>query len=150
VIASVDSLTFPSDQPAAAPREPQPHGEGFWSRLGGGIWHELKQLVQVRNLERPEAPLLAPSQAYFLKENLRLRLLNARFDLIERNQTLFRADMQAALAWLGRYFDPQSKQVQAAIANLKQLSASGISIETPDISESLSAIGSFKAARETK
>ena len=149
VISSVDALPLPSDQPdIAAARDAAPRGEGFWARLGSGVWSELKQLVQVRNLERQEAPLLAPSQAYFLKENLRLRLLNARLDLIERNQPLFRNDMQAAIAWLDRYFDSHSKQVQSAAANLKQLSSSGISIETPDISESLAAVRTFKSARE--
>ena len=133
------------------PREPlPPRAGGVWSRFGGGLWDELKQLVQVRNLERPEAPLLSPSQAYFLKENLRLRLLTARVDLVERNQTLFRADTQAALAWLERYFDSNSQRVGAAVANLKQLSASGIGMETPDISESLAAVRSFKASLEAK
>jgi len=151
IISSVDSLSFPSDQPAIAPREPPPkRAGGFWSRVGGGLLDELKQLVQVRNLERPEAPLLSPSQAYFLKENLRLRLLNARIDLVERNQTLFHADTQAALAWLNRYFDSNSQQVEAAAANLKQLSTSGIGIETPDISESLAAVRSIKASLEAK
>jgi len=148
VIASVPALPLPLDQPESSARETAPSGEGFWTRLGSGVWGELKQLVQVRNLERQEAPLLAPSQAYFLKENLRLRLLNARLDLIERNQPLFRNDMQAAVAWLDRYFDPRSKQVQSAAANLKQLSSSGISIETPDIADSLAAVRTFKSARE--
>ncbi len=149
VIASVDSMQFPADQPAAAPRprEPQQAG-GFWSRLGGELWQEMKQLVQVRNLERQDIPVVSPSQAYFLKENLRLRLLNARVDLVERNQALFRSDVQAALDWLGRYFDPHSRPVASSVGELRQLSASGIGIETPDISGSLSAVRSFKASLE--
>lgn len=148
VIASVDTLPFPSDQPAVAANAGERREEGFWPRFGGGLWNEIKQLIQVRNLERPEPPLLAPTQAYFLKENLRLRLLNARLALLERNQPLFRADTQSALAWLTRYFDLRSKPAAAAVASLKQLSSSGISIEIPDIAESLAAVRSFKAARE--
>ncbi len=108
----------------------------------------MKQLVQVRNVERQDLPLVSPSQAYFIRENLRLRLLNARIDLVERNQSLFRSDVQAALDWLGRYFDPRSRPVASASAELRQLSASGISIETPDISGSLAAVRSFKASLE--
>ncbi len=148
VIASVDSLQFPADQAAAAPRPAASQAQGFWTRLGGGVWTEMKQLVQVRNVERQDLPLVSPSQAYFIRENLRLRLLNARIDLVERNQSLFRSDVQAALDWLGRYFDPRSRPVASASAELRQLSASGISIETPDISGSLAAVRSFKASLE--
>jgi uroporphyrin-3 C-methyltransferase len=149
VIASVEQLPFPSDQPdGAATRAAERREEGFWARLGSGLWNEVKGLVQVRNLERPEPPLLAPTQAYFLRENLKLRLLSARLALLERNQPLFRADMKSAEDWVSRYFDPRSKQVAGAAGLLKQLGSSGISIEIPDISESLAAVRSFKAARE--
>jgi uncharacterized protein HemX len=147
VIAAVDALPFPSDQPGAQPAPaPQKTTEGFWSRLGVGLWDELRQLVQVRNLERQEAPLLAPGQGYFLRENLRLRLLNARVALLERNQTLFRSDVGAALAWINRYFDQRARPTAVAGETLKQLAASGISIDIPDIGESLTAVRGFKAA----
>ncbi len=148
VIASVDSLQLPADQIATAPREKASEAGGFWARLGGGMWTEMKQLVQVRNVERQDLPLVSPSQAYFLRENLRLRLLNARLDLVERNPSLFRSDVQAALEWIGRYFDPRSRAVSTASNELRQLSASGISIETPDISASLAAVRSFRASLE--
>lgn len=148
VIASVDSLQLPADQLASSPREKSPEAGSFWARLGGGMWTEMKQLVQVRNIERQDLPLVSPTQAFFLRENLRLRLLNARVDLVERNQSLFRSDVQAALEWIGRYFDPHSRAVSIASAELRQLSASGISIETPDISGSLAAVRSFRASLE--
>ena len=103
---------------------------------------------QLRNIERPDPMLLAPTQEYFLRENLRLRLLNARLALLERNERVFRTDLQAAGSWITRHFDPQAKQVVAVTSNLKQLSSSGISIEIPDIGESLAAVRSFKAASE--
>lgn len=149
VIASIDSLPLASDERlSAAQSGADRREEGFWMRLGTGIWDEVRQLVRIRNLERSEPPLLAPTQAYFLRENLRLRLLNARLALLERNEAVFRADLQAANAWLGRYFDGRAKQVEAAGANLKQLSSSGISIEIPGIGESLVAVRNFKASRE--
>jgi uroporphyrin-3 C-methyltransferase len=148
VIASVEALPLASERPAAAPLTEPRQGEGFWARLGSGVWEEVRQLVRVRNIERPEAPLLAPTQEYFLRENLRLRLLNARLALLERNQPLFRADVQAAAQWVERYFDAAAKPVATANASLKQLSSSGIIIEIPNIGESLAAVRSFKAARD--
>ncbi|OGA24148.1 MAG: hypothetical protein A3I01_14665 [Betaproteobacteria bacterium RIFCSPLOWO2_02_FULL_65_24] len=148
VIASVDVLPLSTDRPAAVVEAEPQQGEGFWSKLGTGVWEEVKQLVRVRNIERPEPPLLTPTQEYFLRENLRLRLLNARLALLERNQPVFRADVKAASDWTARYFDAGAKQVATANANLKQLSSSGISIEIPNIGESLAAVRSFKAARD--
>ena len=37
-----------------------------------------------RRIDQPEAMLLAPDQAFFLRENLKLRLLNARLALLAR------------------------------------------------------------------
>ncbi len=148
VIAGVDALPFPSDQPGLAARPEDRVEEGFWRRLGSGMWNEVKQLVQVRNLDRQEPPLLAPSQAYFLRQNLRLRLLNARLALLERNPALFRSDMKAAQDWIERYFDPRARQVASASALLKQVASGGLSIDIPDISESLAAVRTFKAVRE--
>ena len=55
---------------------------GFWQRLGAEAWLDFKQLVRIQNLHRQDLPLLPPTQAYFLRENLKLRLLSARLDLL--------------------------------------------------------------------
>jgi uroporphyrin-3 C-methyltransferase len=102
----------------------------------------------VRNLDRPEPPLLSPSQAFFMRENLKLRLLNARLALLARDQNVFRADLNLATTWVQRYFDVRSRPATAALANLKQLGASGISIDLPNISESLTAVRNYKVSRE--
>ncbi len=147
VIAVVDSLPLASDE-RAAPTPVEARDEGFWRRLGGGLLDELRQLVRVRNIEQGDAPLLAPTQAYFLRQNLHLRLLNARLALLDRNETLLRADLAAANAWLTRYFDTRAKPVLAAGATLKQVSASAISIDIPSVAESLAAVRSFKSAHD--
>jgi uroporphyrin-III C-methyltransferase len=148
VIASVDSMPLAWDRLYATSAGEPPPAEGFWSRLGSGMWTELKQLVRVRNLERPEPPLLSPTQEFFLRENLRLRLLNARLALLERNETVFRSDVQAAAGWISRYFDTSAKQVASTSASLKHLSSSGISFEIPGIGESLAAVRNIKAVRD--
>ncbi|MSQ51703.1 MAG: hypothetical protein EXR28_07430 [Betaproteobacteria bacterium] len=148
VIAAVEGLPLATDERAAPPRDSEPREQGFWARLGTGIWDELRQLVRVRNIEQPEAPLLSPTQSYFLKQNLKLRLLNARLALLDRNEPVLRSDLEAANTWLTRYFDTRSKPVIAVGATLKQVSASAISIELPSVAESLAAVRSFKTARD--
>src|SRR3982750_4867665 len=80
LIASVDALPLAFEERAErTQKETPPPGErGFFARLGAEVWSELSQLVVVRRMGPAEPPLLPPSQAYFVRENLRLRLLNAR------------------------------------------------------------------------
>jgi uroporphyrin-III C-methyltransferase len=148
LVASVDSLPLAfderSERPAAAKEVAD---KGFWSRLGSEVWGEVRQLVVVRQVGSSEAPLLPPPQAYFVRENLRLRLLNARISLLTRDEAGYREDLRAAQAWIQRYFDTRSKQAADASAQLKQLSSTSISFEMPTISESLDAVRGFKTRR---
>ena len=150
--AAVDSLPLAFEE--RADRKPAAKGKagaaeaGFWSRLGAEIWGEMRQLVIVRKVETPDAPLLAPPQAYFLRENLRLRLLNARLSLLMRDEAGYREDLRSAQAWIRRYFEPRSKQTADALAQLRQLAAASVSFEMPTISDSLEAVRGFKSRRE--
>jgi len=150
VIGQVDGMPLASEQrTAGAPRAAAARPEGnLWARLGSEIWDEMKQLVRIRNLEQPEAPLLPPTQAFFLRENLKLRLLNARLALLARDQRTFREDLGVASSWIRNYFDARSRPATAALASLKQLGASGISVELPSIAESLTAVRNYKLSRE--
>jgi uroporphyrin-III C-methyltransferase len=149
LVAAVDGLPLAFEEKSVAAKEPAAAaGErGFWSRLGADIWSEVKQLVVVRKVGTSEPPLLAPPQAYFLRENLRLRLLNARLSLLARDEAGYREDLRAAQSWIGRYFDPRSKQTVDAQAQLKQLSSTSISFEMPTISESLEAVRGYQLRR---
>ena len=108
----------------------------------------MRQLVRIENLDRPEAPLLSPQQQYFLRENVKLRLLSARFDLLFRDLANFRADLNASDAWLRKYFDTRSGPVQAMLTLIRQLQATDMAIEIPDLARSLEAVRVLKLARE--
>lgn len=150
VIAQVDQLPLALEErarPSAKARVTRTD-EGLWKRLWLEIWGEVKQLVNVHRLDRPEPLLLSPSQAFFLRENLKLRLLNARLALLSRDQSVFRADLSLATTWIQRHFDARSRPVSSALGNLKQLGASAIGIELPGISDSLNAVRNYKVSRE--
>lgn len=151
LIASIDALPLASDArpPAATADKGELKGvEGFWARLGSEVLDELRQLVRIQNVERQEPVLLAPSQIFFLRENLKLRLLNARLALLQRDEPVFREDLKTATAWLARYFDPRARQSATALATLKQLSSSGISLELPSINDSIAAARNYKVSRD--
>jgi predicted Zn-ribbon and HTH transcriptional regulator len=60
------------------------------------MWDDMRQLIRVRTVDTPEALMLSPSEAYFVRENLKLRLLNARLALLSRNEGTFRDDLGSA------------------------------------------------------
>src|SRR4051812_3987648 len=151
LIAGIDSLPLAFEERAERPAKEAaaPGAErGFLSRLGSELWSELSQLVVVRRMGSTEPPLLPPSQAYFVRENLRLRLLNARASLLARDEAGYREDLRTAATWVQRYFDPRSKATADAIAQLKQLSGISITFDMPSISESLDAVRGYKSRRE--
>ncbi|MDT3705850.1 MAG: uroporphyrinogen-III C-methyltransferase [Thiobacillus sp.] len=112
--------------------------------IGQELWTEVKSLVQIRRIEGNEAVLLPPDQAYFLRENLRLRLLSARLALLARDQTAFRDDLSAASEMLSRYFNTRDAGVAGAIKELKRLSSLQIAAKLPGIEASLAALEAHK------
>ncbi|MBX9899733.1 MAG: uroporphyrinogen-III C-methyltransferase [Burkholderiaceae bacterium] len=115
-----------------------------WQSFSSEMWSDVRQLIRVRNVESPDALLLAPSQGYFARENLKLRLLNARLALLSRNEGAFRSDLIAAQDSLNKYFDARTKQAQTVQALLRQVQSSNLSIEMPSLSDSLNAVRNYK------
>jgi uroporphyrin-3 C-methyltransferase len=116
-----------------------------WNSLSSEMWAEVSQLIRVRSVETSDALLLSPTQAYYARENLKLRLLNARLALLSRNEGAFRSDMIASQDAITKYFDTRARQTQIAQALLKQIQTSNLSIEMPTLSESLNAVRNYKA-----
>jgi uroporphyrin-III C-methyltransferase len=151
LIAAVDTLPLaaevrPEDNGPAAPQPVA--ADGAWRNWWRETWNDLRQLVRVRRLDKAEPPLLTPSQTWFLRENLRLRLLSARLSLLTRDQASFRDDLNAAQDWVNRYFDTGAKPVAAALGTLSQLSGNEIRIELPDVSATLEAVRGTRLVRE--
>jgi uroporphyrin-3 C-methyltransferase/uroporphyrinogen III methyltransferase/synthase len=119
--------------------------EETWHSWTAEMWGEIKQLIRVRNVEVSDALLLSPTQAYYARENLKLRLLNARLALLTRNESAFRSDLIAAQDAIAKYFDTRAKQTQTTQALLRQVQASNLSIEMPTLAESLNAVRNYKA-----
>ena len=119
----------------------------WWSRLGTQIETELRSLVRVSRVEDPDAALLTPEQSFFLRENLKLRLLNARLGLLSRQIESARGDLGTAAMALGRYFDGSSRKTQTAVALLQQVQAQMRSLDIPRIDETLAALSTAAAGR---
>lgn len=150
--ASVDVLPLAMElrppEPGAS-RSPQvPVTENIWLQFLHEAWEDIKRLVRIQHMDKPDIALLSPSQAYFLRENLKLRLLSARHALLARDGTSFKADIDASTDWIGRYYDNSSQSVVNMLETLAQLRESEVGIELPRISASLDAVRNYRLARD--
>jgi uroporphyrin-III C-methyltransferase len=173
VIAQVDTLPMLSDEKPVLPAAPAKPARGqaaagksgagksgavpvapgalftrmqdTWRSWSGEMWTEVRQLIRVRSVDTPEALMLSPTQSYFLRENLKLRLLNARLALLSRNEAAFRTDLESAQEALLKYFDTRTRQTQTAQALLRQVQANNLAIEMPTLADSLNAVRNYKA-----
>jgi len=119
-----------------------------WSqRTLDNLREEARKLLRVSRIDQPEAALLSPEQSFFLRENLKLRLLNARLALLSRQTDSVRADLASANAWLGKYFDPSSRKTQAAAQLLAQVQGQLKTSELPRLDETMAALATAAAGR---
>lgn len=114
------------------------------TRLWDYVLDELGQVIRVRKVDDANALLLSGDQGWFLRENVKLRLLNARLALLSRNEPVFRNDLAAAQALIARYFDTRSRRVQGVLTLLKQAQASAVTVSLPTMAESLGALQALK------
>jgi uroporphyrin-3 C-methyltransferase/uroporphyrinogen III methyltransferase/synthase len=162
VIAHVETLPMLSDEKPLLPAAPlrstrktdtaKPEALSLgqrmtqtWRNWSQEMWDDVRQLVRVRSVTTPEALMLSPSEAFFVRENLKLRLLNARLALLSRNEAAFRDDLGSAQEILLKYFDTRARVTQSAQAALRQVQANNLAIEMPTLSESLNAVRNYKA-----
>lgn len=139
---------------APAPQNTPPLNKGdlaWWQAALQRSWEvvrdEARGLVRVSRVDQPEAILLAPEQTFFLRENLKLKLLNARLGVLARQYESARADLSAATAALNKYFDPASRRTQNAASTLQTAQASMKAAELPRLDETLSALATAAAGR---
>lgn len=151
-IVGIDKLPLaaygrPADPPqkaAAAPAQP------WWQRTGSEIWQEIRGLVRIQRFDRDEPVLLAPGQGFFLRENLKLRLLNARLALLGRDQWTFRNELKVAQDWLSRHFAGDDKAVQAVHSALRQMAATEINVELPSLNDSQAALRALRSGKDKR
>ena len=154
LLGSIDSLPLAFDRSPSRAGSPAPAKEAaaaeptLVERLAEEVWAEVRQLVRIERLDRPDPALLSPEHSFFLRENLKLRLINARIALLQRNGAVWREDMRLAHEWVERYFDTRARQTDNALATLRQLASVDPGEGLPGLNESMSALAQLKAQRQ--
>lgn len=149
---SSDDTAVPPPAGASAPEAAA--SDAWYGRLpqasrdfAARFWSEARSLLRVTRIDNPEALLLAPDQAYFVRQNLRLRLLNARLALLSRQFDVAQTDLRDAQSMLERYFDRQSRRVQGAADLLRQVAQQSRTVTVPRPDETLAALAAAAAGR---
>ena len=151
LLRQVDDLPLGNDvgrADAAPPRGNKATAatDSGWTRWWRAFLDETSKLLRVSRIERPEASMLSPEQAFFVRENLKLRLQGARLALLARQYEAARADLAAASSALATWFDPASRRTQAAATLLQQVQASTKAADLPRVDDTLVALGNAVAA----
>jgi uroporphyrin-3 C-methyltransferase len=158
LLARPDQRTEALRQRSAAPAVPSsaplyssdrwwPWLQEGWETVGSRVWAEVKGLVRVTRIDDPEAMLVAPEQAWFLRENLKLRLLNARLALLSRQFDTVQSDLRDAQSALVRYFDSSSRRVVITSDLVRQVAAQARQLSLPRPDESFAALAAAQAGR---
>jgi uroporphyrin-III C-methyltransferase len=144
--AAGPAASAPTGAVAAASTWAAQFGEQ-WGTFGAYLWNEIKSLVRVTRIDHPEAMMVAPDQGFFLRENLKLRLLNARLSLLSRQFDTAQSDLRDAQAALDRYFDRSARKVAGAAELVKQVQAQARLVSVPRPDATLAAIATATAGR---
>jgi uroporphyrin-3 C-methyltransferase len=127
--------------------EPVADDAPLWQRVLAAVRNEARSLVRVGRIDRPESVLLSPDQAFFLRENLKLKLLGVRLSLLSRQVEPARSEIAAVTTALNRYFDPSSRRVQVAATQLQQLQLQVKAVEPPRLDDTFAALSTAVAGR---
>lgn len=119
------------------------------SQLLQPLWEDIKNLITVERIDQPEPPLLASDQAFYLRENIRLRLLTARIALLQHDETTYKADLNMVKSWLMTYFDTKHPDTIKAMQLVKKLAGQKISMTLPQLSDSFAAVNRYKLLLES-
>jgi uroporphyrin-3 C-methyltransferase len=137
---------------ASTPASAAAHAS-FWNvndeigRVAARVWDEARALVRVTRVDHPDAVLLAPEQAFFVRENVKLRLLNARLAVLSRQFDTAQSDLQLALGAIERYFDRSARRTQLALDLVRQVAAQAKHGGVPRPDDTLAAITAATAGR---
>jgi uroporphyrin-3 C-methyltransferase len=119
-----------------------------WLQLvAGAVRDEARGLVRVSKIDNPQGVLLSPEQSFFIRENLKLKILNARLGLLARQGEASHADLGQAATSLANYFDTSNHMTQQAQALVAQLQSQMKAVDLPRIDDTLAALATAAAGR---
>ncbi|UOP05135.2 uroporphyrinogen-III C-methyltransferase [Conchiformibius kuhniae] len=149
-VAGLPLLVDNTLQAQNAPAAPVAESADFWTRAWNKTVNLLHGMVEIRKLDSNDAMLLSPEQVYFVRANLRLRLLDARLALMQHNGESYKNQLAEVEGAVKTYFDTAAPTTKKWLDDLAQLNAQNLSIVSDDVlKDSLAAVRDYQNKTRT-
>lgn len=99
----------------------------------------LKELIIIRHHVYPTIPLLSPTQQFFLLQNIKLKLLQAEWAILNHQPKIYQQALQQVEQWL-QSFSRDPAAIDEINQEIQSLTAIDIKPKLPNISASLIAL----------
>jgi uroporphyrin-III C-methyltransferase len=114
-----------------------------WKKVPRILWQEIKSLIVIKRTGEVKKALLLPGEEYFLYQNLRLELENARLSVLRADSGNLRASVTLIQSWLRQYFNTSDSAVINVMETLDQMQEIEMKPALPDISSSLESLRAY-------
>jgi len=152
IVQDIDKLPLLTPEPeSAAKRQPGPARPPVenWKELPAAMWEDMKKLVIIRDHQGPIKPLLSPEQHFFLSQNLKLQLEQARLALLTGEDEIYHERLDTAQGWISNWFDPENNRTIHMLDQLKELTAINVQPALPELTRTYQALQAYQAKRDT-
>ena len=152
IVQDVDDLPLLTPEPeTAAKRQTGPARPPVenWQELPAAMWEDMKKLVIIRDHQGPIKPLLSPEQHFFLSQNLKLQLEQARLALLTGENEVYHERLDTAQGWISNWFDPENNRTIHMLDQLKQLAAVDVQPSLPELTRTYQAFQTYQAKQDT-
>ncbi|MCE2573092.1 uroporphyrinogen-III C-methyltransferase [Motilimonas eburnea] len=76
--------------------------------------------------------LLAPDQAWYLKENIKNQITKAQLAVYREHQAIYTESLTKAAKWISQYYDQNNPTTGHLVDNLTELSKKAVTLQYPD------------------
>jgi uroporphyrin-3 C-methyltransferase len=151
MVQDVDDLPLLTPEPETAAREPlSPTKPGIenWRELPAAMWEDVKKLVIIRDHQGPIKPLLSPEQHFFLSQNLKLQLEQARLALLNGENAVYHERLDTVQTWLNNWYDLEQTRTVHMLERIKELQAIDVQPALPELTRSYQAFKTYHAKQD--
>ena len=152
IVQDVDDLPLLTPEPeSAAKRQTGPASPPVenWKELPAAMWEDMKKLVIIRDHQGPIKPLLSPEQHFFLSQNLKLQLEQARLALLTGEDEVYHERLDTAQGWISNWFDPENNRTIHMLDQLKELAAINVQPSLPELTRTYQAFPAYQTRQDT-
>ena len=118
--------------------------EVTWASEVKKLLSEVVNAVSIQKVGKAPKPLLAPTERYFLDQNIKLAMTKAEIALLQNRKALYLSSLGDAEQWLNDYFDLDASNVKEALATIASLKETKFSQKLPSV------IGSYNLLQTIK